>query len=64
VFSNLLLVATRSLLSLVTETSVYLAVAHQRSSDSGSTILVFSRHVTTYFKVLKLTKAGHGSRAV
>jgi hypothetical protein len=33
-------------LSVVTETSVYLSVAHQRTSGSGSTIHDFRRHVT------------------
>jgi hypothetical protein len=46
VLATCYLVTTRSLLSVVTETSVYLAVAHQRTSISGSTIPAFSRHVT------------------
>jgi hypothetical protein len=39
-------VATRSLLSVITETIVYLAVAYQRTSGSGSTIPAIRRHVT------------------
>jgi hypothetical protein len=34
------------LLAIVMETSVYLVVAHQRTSGSGSTIPAFRRHVT------------------
>jgi hypothetical protein len=34
-------------LTVVIETSVYLVVAHQRTSGSGSTIPTFRRHVTT-----------------
>jgi hypothetical protein len=47
------LVTTRSLLSVVTETSVYLVVAHQRTSGSVSTIPAFRRHVT--ISILKNT---------
>jgi hypothetical protein len=47
VFSTCYLVTTRSLVSVVTETSV--AVAHHRTSGSGSIIPAFSCHITLLF---------------
>jgi hypothetical protein len=46
------LVATCSLLFVITDTSVYLAVAHQRTSGSDSTVPAFRRHVTIWNRAL------------
>jgi hypothetical protein len=50
VFSNFLPGSDSFAATVVTETSVYLVVARQRTSGSGFTILAFRRHVTILFR--------------
>jgi hypothetical protein len=52
------LVETPSLLYVVRDTTVYLAVVHQRMSGTGSTIPAFSGHVKIYNIFLYSMKCG------
>jgi hypothetical protein len=65
---NFNLVATRSLLSTVTETSIYLAVAHQRTSGSGSTFRLLAitsqyAHISSHASHYNHVKSSHCSWA-